>query len=184
MNINEMGYLKLCVGERFDHDMPAEGMSIILANGTPLLTFNFSASSREIQAFLNGNSSFALFAKAELILFLFKIEGFLDWSDLAFTIHLAGDETIDEGDAYLPINLVLVDPDTKIVKGLRIVTVSPDFRLNLAELIRKQVSEPFDTMAYYRAIGSLYETYPAASDLLKQAVIIEQGGKTLPASHG
>ena len=180
MNTTEMEYLKLCVGERFDHDMPAEGMSIILANGTPLLTFNFSASPREIQAFLNGNTSFALFAKAELILFLFKIEGFLDWSDLAFTIHLAGDETIDEGGAYLPINLVLVDPDTKIVKGLRIVTVSPDFRSRLADLIRTQVSVPFDTMNYYRAIGSLYDNFPAASDLLKQAVIVEQGGKTLP----
>ena len=111
---------------------------------------------------------------------MFKIEGFLDWSDLAFTIHLAGDETIDEDDAYLPFNLVLVDPDTKIVKGLRMVTVSPDFRSRLAELIRKQASEPFDTMAYYRGISSLYDKYPVASDLLKQAVIIEQGGKTLP----
>ena len=155
-------------------------MSIVLANGTPLLTFNFSASHREIQAFLNGNTSFALFAKAKLIFFLFKIEGFLEWSDLAFTIHLAGDETIDEGDAYLPINLVLVDPDTKIIKGLRMVTVSPDFRSRLAELIQKQSSEPFDTMAYYQAIGSLYDQYPAASDLLKEAIIVEQGGKTLP----
>ena len=176
-----MEYLKLCVGERFDHDMPEEGMSIVLANGTPLLTFNFSASPRETQAFLNGNTSFALFEKAGLILFLFKIDGFLDWSDLAFTIHLAGDETIDEGDGYLPFNLVLVDPVTKIVKGLRMVTVSPDFRARLVELIRKQASEPFDTMAYYQAIGSLYDQYPAASDLLKQAVIVEQGGKTLPA---
>lgn len=60
-------------GERFDHDMPAEGMSIVLAKGTSMLTFNFSASPREIQTFLNGNTSFALFAKAELIFFLFKI---------------------------------------------------------------------------------------------------------------
>ena len=179
-----MDYLKLCVGERFDHDLPAEGMSIILANGTPLLTFNFSITPRDIQAFLNGATAFALFSEGSLLLVLFKIEDFLDWSDLAFTIHLAGDETIDEGDAYLPINLVLVDANTKIVKGLRIVTVSPDFRSKLAELIRKQASEPFDTLAYYRAIGRLYERYPAASDLLKQAVIIEQGGKTLPASHG
>lgn len=180
MNTTEMEYLKLCVGERFDHDMPAEGMSIVLANGTPLLTFNFSASSREIQAFLNGNTTFALFAKDELIFFLFKIEGFLDWSDLAFTIHLAGNETIDENNAYLPFNLVLVEPETKIVNGLRMVTVSPDFRSRLAELIRKQAAEPFDTMAYYQGIGSLYDQYPSASDLLKQAVIVEQGGKTLP----
>jgi len=175
-----MDFIKLCVGERFDHDMPEEGMSIILANGTPLLTFNFSVSPGEIQAFLNGAASFALFAEQSHLFFLFKIEGFLDWSDLAFTIHLAGDETIDEDDAYLPFNLVLVDSHTKIVKGLRMVTVSPDFRARLAELIRKQAAEPFETMAYYRGIGRLYDKYPAASDLLKQAVIIEQGGKTLP----
>lgn len=85
-----MELLKLCVGERFEHDMPEEGMSIILANGTPLLTFNFSVTPGEIQAFLNGAVSFALFAEQNLLFFLFKIDGFLDWSDLAFTIHLAG----------------------------------------------------------------------------------------------
>ncbi len=178
-----MDFIKLYVGERFDHDMPEEGMSIVLANGAPLLTFNFSVSPGELQAFLNGTASFALFAEQNLLFFLFKIEGFLDWSDLAFTIHLAGDETIDAGEAYLPFNLVLVEPDTKIVTGLRMVTVSPDFRSRLAELIRKQAAKPFDTMTYYQAIGRVYERYPAASDLLKRAVIIEHGGKTLPARH-
>ncbi|MCK9609506.1 MAG: hypothetical protein M0R33_24015 [Methylomonas sp.] len=178
-----MDFIKLCVGERFEHDMPEEGMSIVLANGAPLLTFNFSVSPGEIQAFLNGTASFALFAEQNHLFFLFKIEGFLDWSDLAFTIHLAGDETIDVGEAYLPFNLVLIEPDTKIVKGLRMVTVSQEFRSRLAELIRKQASEPFDTMTYYRGIGGLYDKYPTASDLLKQAVIIEQGGKTLPITH-
>jgi len=174
-----MDFIKLCVGERFEHDMPEEGMSIVLANGAPLLTFNFSVSPGEIQAFLNGAASFALFTEQNHLFFLFKIEGFLDWSDLAFTIHLAGDETIDEDEAYLPFNLVLVEPHTKIVKALRMVTVSPDFRSRLTDLIRKQASEPFDTMAYYRGIGGLYDKYLTASDLLRQAVIIEQGGKTL-----
>ena len=73
-----MDYLKLCVGERFDHDLPAEGMSIILANSTPLLTFNFSVTPRDIQAFLNGATAFALFAEGSLLFVLFKIEDFLD----------------------------------------------------------------------------------------------------------
>ena len=30
------------------------------------------------------------------LFFLFKIDGFLDWSDLAFTIHLAQDEKIED----------------------------------------------------------------------------------------
>ena len=179
-NVVIMELLKLCVGERFDHDMPDEGMSIILASGTPLLTLNFSVSPGEIEAFLNGPASFALFAEQNVLFFLFKIDGFLDWSDLAFTIHLSGDETIEEDYAYLPFNLVLVEPDTKIVKGLRMVTVSPDFRLRLTEFIRQQAEESFDTLAYYRKIGSLYDQYPTTADLLNNAVIIEQGGMTLP----
>lgn len=175
-----MELLKLAVGERFDHDMPEEGMSIILASGTPLLTLNFSVTPGEVHAFLNGVTSFALFAEQNVLFFLFKIDGFLDWSDLAFTIHLAGDESIAEDYAYLPFNLVLVEPNTKIIRGLRMVTVSPDFRLRLAELIRQQAAEQFDTVTYYRNIGSLYDQYPAATDLLKKATVIEQGGTTLP----
>lgn len=175
-----MEFLKLCIGERFEHDMPEEGMSIILASGTPLLTFNFSVTPGEIRAFLDGAVSFALFAEQNLLFFIFKIDGFLDWSDLAFTIHLAGGETIDEDGAYLPFNLVLVEPDTKIVKGLRMITVSPDFRVRLAESIRQQAALPFDTLAYYQAVGRIYDKYPAAADMLKNAMIIEQGGTTLP----
>jgi len=163
-----MDFIKLCVGERFEHDMPEEGMSIVLANGAPLLTFNFSVSPGEIQAFLNGTASFALFAEQNHVFFLFKIEDFLDWSDLAFTIHLAGDGDIDEGDAYLPFNLVLVEPNTKIVKGLRMVTVSPDFRSRLAELIRKQASEPFDTMAYYRGMAAFMTNIPPQATYSKK----------------
>lgn len=175
-----MDFLKLCVGERFDHDIPDAGMSIMLAGGTPLLTFNFSTSPGEINAFLNGTTSFALHSEENVLFFLFKIEGFLDWSDLAFTIHLAGEETIEEGYAYLPFNLVLVDPDSKIIQGLRMVTVSPDFRSMLVKYVRQQAAQPFNTLDYYRSIGDLYDRYQATSDLLKNAVIVEQGGKTLP----
>lgn len=175
-----MDFLKLCVGERFDHDIPDAGMSIMLAGGTPLLTFNFSATPGEINAFLNGTTSFALHSEENVLFFLFKIEGFLDWSDLAFTIHLAGEETIEESHPYLPFNLVLVDPDTKIIQGLRMVTVSPDFRSMLVKYVRQQAAQPFNTLDYYRSIGNLYDRYPATSDLLKNAVIVEQGGKKLP----
>jgi len=33
---------------------------------------------------------------------------------------------------------------------------------------------------FTRNIGNLYDQYPETSDLLKNAVIVEQGGKTLP----
>jgi hypothetical protein len=60
-------------------------------------------------------SSFGLFSEKNLLFFLFKIEGFLDWSDLAFTIHLAEDETIENNGGYLPFNLVLVESSASII---------------------------------------------------------------------
>jgi hypothetical protein len=175
-----MDFLKLMVGEKFAHYIPDEGISIVLANGMPLLTFNFTVSAHDISRFLNGACSFGLFAEQNVMFFLFKIEGFLDWSDLAFTIHLAGDERVEEGDGYLPFNLVLVEPDSQIVKGLRMVTVSPDFRTKIVRLIEQQAAERFDTISYYKKIGQLYQGYPSANDMLKKATIVEQGGTTLP----
>ena len=175
-----MDTLRLTVGEKFDHDMPAESMSILIMNGAPMLTFNFSVTKKNIAAFLNGSSSFGLFSEHNILFFLFKIDGFLDWSDLAFTIHLAGDETIDDNAGYLPFHLVLVESETNIIKGLRMVTVSHAFRSMLARITQQQARERFDTIDYYKKIGALYETYPSAGSMLKKAMIIEQGGVTLP----
>jgi hypothetical protein len=175
-----MDILKLIVGEKFDHDIPAEGMSIVLMNGVPMIVLNFSVTKKDIANFLNGSLSFGLFFEQNILFFLFKIDGFLDWSDLAFTIHLAGDEKIDDNGVYLPFHLVLVESETSIIKGLRVVTVSPAFRAMLARITQQQTRERFDTIDYYKKIGTLYETYPSAHAMLKKAVIVEQGGRTLP----
>ncbi|GAB4278971.1 MAG: hypothetical protein Kow0065_24840 [Methylomicrobium sp.] len=173
-------FLRLTVGERFNHDTPSEGMSVILANGTPLLTFNFALTPKQIDAFLNGTCSFGLLYENDVLFFLFKIENFLEWSDLAFTTHLAGDETVATGPGYLPFNLVLTDSSTKIIKGLRVVTTSPNFASTLANATQEQAKRPFDTLDYYKKIGQLYEKYPSAAAMLHNALVVEKGGITLP----
>jgi len=160
--------------------MPAEGMSIVLMNGAPMLTFNFSVTENNIAAFLHGSSSFGLFFEHNILFFLFKINGFLDWSDLAFTINLAQNEKIADNKDYLPFHLVLVESETHIIKALRVVTVSPAFRSILAKFTQQQAKVKFDTIDYYKKIGVLYETYPSTARMLKKAAIIEQGGVTLP----
>lgn len=175
-----MHTLKLTVGEKFKHDMPAESMSIVLVNGAPMLTFNYSLTKKDIDAFHHGSISFGLFSESNILFFLFKIGGFMSWSDLAFTIHLAGDEKVEDNAGYLPFNLVLVESETHIIKGLRMVTVSPTFRSLLVLITQQQAKERFDTVDYYKKIGALYEIYPSASFMLKKALIIEQGGMTLP----
>ena len=170
----------LTVGEKLEHGMPAESMSITLMNGAPILTFNYSVTESDIDAFLHGSVSFGLFFEKNILFFMFKIDEFLAWSDLAFTIHLAGDEKIADNTGYLAFNLVLVESETSIIKGLRIVTVSPAFRSMLARITQQQAQVQFDTIDYYKKIGTLYEAYQSASSMLKKALVIEQGGMTLP----
>jgi hypothetical protein len=155
-------------------------MSIVLMNGVPMIVLNFSVTKKDIANFLNGSLSFGLFFEQNILFFLFKIEEFLDWSDLAFTIHLAGDEKIDDNAGYLPFNLVLVESETGIIKGLRLVTVTPAFRSALARITQQQSKEPFDTIDYYKKFGALYGRYPSAASMLKKAAIIERGGMTFP----
>lgn len=114
-----MDTLRLAVGEKFDHDVPPEGMSIALMNGVPMLLFNFSVTEKNIAAFRHGSISFGLFFENNSLFFLFKIDRFLDWSDLAFTIHLAQDEKIEDNHSYLPFSLVLIESSTSIIKALR-----------------------------------------------------------------
>ncbi len=178
--IAAMDILNLAVGEKLVHDMPAESMSITLMNGAPMLTFNYSVTERDIDAFLHGSISFGLFFEKNILFFLFKIDEFLAWSDLAFTIHLAGDEKIADNAGYLAFNLVLVESETSNIKGLRVVTVTPAFRSMLVKTIQQQAQERFDTIDYYKKIGDLYEAYPSASSMLKKALVIELGGMTLP----
>jgi hypothetical protein len=175
-----MGFLKLTVGERFESDLADEGMSILLNGGAPMLAFKFAVTKSDIDNFMNGPVSFGLFVDANVIFFLFKIDGFLDWSDLAFTIHLAQGESVEDNGGYLPFHLVLLESGTSIVKGMRVVTASPAFRSALSNLINDQAAERFDTVGYYQAIGGIYKAFPSAALMLKNAVIIERGGLTLP----
>ncbi len=177
-----MDILSLTVGEPFDHGMPDESMSIVLNSGAPMLIFNFSLSEKNIAAFQDGLSSFGLFAEKNLLFFLFKIEGFLDWSDLAFTIHLVQDEAIEDNGGYLPFNLVLVESGSGIIKGLRMVTVSPTFRSVIVKAIERQNNAPFNVIEYYKSIQVIYDTYPEVVSMLKNALIVEQGGRTFKES--
>jgi hypothetical protein len=168
--------MQLSVGSIFEHDIPDEGMCIMLVNSMPMLVFNYSLTAGNIDSFQKGEVSFGLFFEQNILFFLFRIDNFLDWSDLAFTIHLSGEKSIEDNGAYLPFNLVLVDSATHIIKALRVVTVSPTFRGLLSKIIHQQGGKHFDTIQYYQDIGNIYETYPSATAMLDYAVIVETGG--------
>ena len=113
-----MDYLYLTVGKNYERDMPDESMSTVLNGDILILAFNFSVSGKNINTFLNGSTSFGLFTEKNILFFLFKIDGFMDWSDLAFTIHLTGDEKLNDDGSYLPFHLLLIELGTSIIKGM------------------------------------------------------------------
>jgi hypothetical protein len=113
-----MDILNLTVGENVETRMTDECMSIVLNNGVPMLAFNFSVSERNIETFLNDPALFVLFADNSILFFLFKIEAFLDWSDLAFTVHLAKGEKVSDDGSYLPFHHILVESGSSIIKAM------------------------------------------------------------------
>lgn len=104
---------------------------------------------------------------------------FLDWSDLAFTIHLTDDEKKDNDGRYLLFYFALIESSTQIIKAMRVVTVTPRFCSMLASLIDQQRKERFDTLDYYKNISAIYERYPKTFSMLAKSLLTEKGGITL-----
>jgi hypothetical protein len=85
-------------------------------------------SERDIAAFSEGQVHVGFYVRQAVLFILFKIENLMDWSDQAFSIQLVGSE-----DRELPphiagthqaLSLVLVEAETGLVRGLRMVTYS------------------------------------------------------------
>jgi hypothetical protein len=62
------------------------------------------------------------------------------------------------------------------------ITVSPTFRSVIVKAIERQNNEPFKVIDYYKSIKVIYDTYPEVASMLKNALIVEQGGRTFKDS--
>jgi hypothetical protein len=128
--------------------------------------------------FKNGVILFGLFAEKNLLFFLFKIKGFVDWSDLALACIRRRMKKIKDSGGHLPFNLVLVGSSTSIIKALRMITVSLRFRSVIANAFERQHNELFNVIDYYKSIKVIYDTYPEVFSMIKNVLIVEQGGIT------
>lgn len=139
---------------------------------------------QEIKAFRKNPVRVALFIEGNVIFFIFKIEGCMDWSDQGFSIHLVHEQNRDlpslPPGMRTPLNLVLVDADTGIVRALRMVTFSPHFSRLLHDAMRRQIELPFEPAVHQAVIQDVYRRYPRTADLAKAAVIIEKAGAKFP----
>jgi len=76
-----------------------------------------------------------------------------------------------------PLQVVLVDAHTELVRALRVVTFSPTFTRALHGAIREQAASPWPGRdAHDAARRDQYWHYATSGDLLKRAVAHKVGG--------
>ncbi|MCL4722643.1 MAG: hypothetical protein KJZ90_00010 [Rhodocyclaceae bacterium] len=138
----------------------------------------------EIDAFRSGKMNIGLYVERNVIFFLFRIEGCMDWSDQALSIQL-----VPSTDRELPplkpgmrtlLSMVLVDADTGLVAALRAVTFSPQFTRLMNQAQSRQLDLPFDADEHQAVIADVYRRFPNSKELAKAAMVIEKAGAKTP----
>lgn len=139
-----------------------------------------SPSRKDIEAFHSGRVHVGLFLEADVIFWLFRIEGLMDWSDQALSIRLwhKSEQSIPplSVDGRIPLNLVLVDVDTGLVCALRLVTYSPHFSRVFYRAMQRQKDTPFDPKCHTETVSAVYQRFPTSKSLVRSAIVVERAG--------
>ncbi len=178
---------RLVVGQTFAPERrrwPNDTFEYRYFSGHHLLQFCVaSPSGRDIKAFSKGRMSVGLYREQNVIFFLFRIEGFMDWSDQALSIRLVAEA--DQGlpplpdGMRIPLTLVLVDADDGNVAALRMVTYSQHFSRVLQRWLQDQKELPFCKEDHMAAAQDIYRRFPDSKALAKAASFIERAGSKL-----
>lgn len=137
---------------------------------------------KQLQAFHRGQMHVGLYLSRGVAFFLFRIEGFFDWSDQAIHMQLVHPEDRglpDESPGYQVVSIVLVECETGIVRGIRVVTLSPHFTRLFAKALRAQMTATFDLATHQAIIADVYKRFPHSRQLVKAALVVEKAGAKL-----
>lgn len=138
----------------------------------------------EIAAVKTGKARFALAAalNGDVIFLCYKF-GNQPWSDATFNYHLVHEDERTVPPVRTPrdravLNVILVDGETGLIAGLRVVSFSPEFTWCLEEAIRIQAARPFPGYdAYDGGIARIYNAYNSKAIAEKMAYVSCIGGQ-------
>lgn len=143
-----------------------------------------SPSESDIEAFRSGRVDIGLYVESNVIFWLFRIEGVMDWSDQGFSVRLLPESEQDTppiSDAgRIPLTLVLVDADTGLVTALRMVTYSPHFTRLFYRAMQRQKDAQFDPKLHREKVAAIYQRFPNSKALVRSAIIMERAGAPNP----
>lgn len=140
---------------------------------------------RDLHNFQYGQVHLGLAKLQQTLFLLFRIEGFLDWSDQAYNIRLVEHAEDRELPTHPPgthqvLSLVLVEAETGLVRAMRVVTWSKHASAVLDRLLREQLEDPaWSPEGHARRVHEVYAKCPSSKDLVKAALLTEKAGSNL-----
>lgn len=154
------------------------------SGGHELLMSLANLSQKEVQAITQGSAEFALFVQGDMMLFLYRFGDAVPWSDAPYSWHLVPSEQrtlpseISAAEGVL-LSIVLVEATTGIVKGIRVVSFSPEFSSSLHQAmppraacplgIALQALRPFPP-DYDEQLTAIYQRYQKSELLSTKAI--------------
>ncbi len=180
--------IKFGVGSPFPFALPANITNGAYfnfdQNGCELIVILESPTHEEISDFKAGKQAvFGLYKKGSTLFLLFKL-GNQHWCDAPFHMHIQGEFKGQIPEDYflgslLSLSVILVDSrgNRNIVKGIRFLTFGREFSRRLVEAAQWQIDNPIFRYAYENEVLRTYSLYPSAEDMVRDALIIEEGGK-------
>ncbi|WP_070018752.1 hypothetical protein [Streptomyces nanshensis] len=139
----------------------------------------------EVRAFRKGNAEFAIIAEDRYTLWLYRFTNptsgnpaargpGISWADAPWEYHrqaLLGQPPAPPGDpgSTFPLQLVLVEADTGIVRGLRLLNPPVQFADAVRAAVARQAQRPNEIQRADAEIERLYARYPNSAALLPLA---------------
>jgi hypothetical protein len=138
---------------------------------------------KEIEDIRKGPCEFGLLVHGPVIFFLYRFGTSIPWSDTPYSWWLMPehDQSIVPAAGTLEtralLQVILVEQETAIVRGLRAVSLSPEFTQALHEAITKQSEGEWPGRDEYdKVLNSCYLRWPSGEDMLTEAKVRTRGG--------
>ena len=159
-----------------------EGYQFTWSNGRLELLIVWNAlTPQEVEGIQRAPMQVGLVVVGPIIFFLYQFESITSWCDAPYTFHM-----VPVAERSLPpaplgpesralVNVILVEAQSGLVQGIRVVTLSPALTQRLFEAIGQQAAQPFEQGYYHATLSAVYEDQSSA-DLARQAEWIETVG--------
>src|SRR5574338_1483370 len=136
------------------------------------------SSSHDIEAFQRGQVHLGLCQLQQTLFALFRVEGLMQWSDPAIHLQLVEDAEDRERPPHIPgahqvLSMVLVEAETGLVRGMRVVTWSKHASTVLHRILNEQLTAEFDSQEHASRVAEIYRHYSSSKQLVRAALLTE-----------